>query len=51
MSSAEYLRTFKMFTSFKPEILILKGESNLDRWDNLLRRNLAFINLERYIKS
>ena len=49
--SEEYKWAFKRLTSFRPEIPILRGESNLDRWDNILRRNLALVNLERYIKS
>lgn len=34
---------------FKPDIPILKGESNLQNWDNILRRTLQIMDLEDHL--
>ena len=36
-------------SSFKPDIPMLRGESNLERWDTILRRTLQTLDLEDYI--
>jgi hypothetical protein len=49
MSTIHKLR-FRKLTSFKPEIPILRGDSNFANWDNILHRSLKLVNLTKYIE-
>ena len=40
-----------MDTHFKPDIPVLRGESNFDRWDAILHRTLEALDLEQWIQA